>query len=92
MKFSPQKFTCLKKYFGEIIEGDLIETEKKVNKYFDDYNNFAFSSSNNNEQNKILKVNVIENKNNNEFDNSIFNRGKNQVNNNFINLMGKYGN
>ena len=91
MKFSPQKFTCLKKYFGEIIEGDLIETEKKVNKYFADYNNFAFSNSNNNEQNKILKVNVIDNKNNNEFDNSIFNRGRNQ-DNNFINLMGKYGN
>ena len=92
MLFSPQKFTILKKYFGETIENDLKNTEDKVIKYFADYNNLEYSNSNNNQQNKILKVNLVENKNNNEVDNSIFNRGRNQGNNNFINLMGKFGN
>ena len=57
MLFSPQKFTILKKYFGETIENDLKNTEDKVIKYFADYNNLEYSNSNNNQQNKILKVN-----------------------------------
>ena len=91
MIFSQQKLKSLK-YFAEKIEQDLETTEDKVDKYFTDYNNFEYSNSNNNEQKKILKVNVVEEKNNNEFDNNRFNNRRNYGNNKFINLMGKFGN
>ena len=91
MIFSQQKLKSLK-YFAEKIEEDLETTENNLDKYFTDYNDFEYSNSNNNEQKKILKVNVVEEKNNNEFDNNRFNNRRNYGNNNFINLMGKFGN
>ena len=91
MIFSQQKLKSLK-YFAEKIEEDLETTENNLDKYFTDYNDFEYSNSNNNEQKKILKVNVVEEKNNNEFDNNRFNNRRNDGNNNFINLMGKFGN
>ena len=87
MLFSPQKFNILKN-FGETIEKEIKITEDKVVKYYADYNNFDNSSNNN--QNRLLKVNVVGDNNfnieNNNYENKFYRRIDN---NNFINLFGK---
>ena len=82
MLFSQQKLNILKNY-GETIEKELRITEEKVLGYFSNFNNFVNS---NNNQNRITKIKENENYGNNNLNNR-FNEE-----NNFVNLMGKFGN
>ena len=85
MLFSQPKFNILKN-FAEVIEKEIKITEEKVLGYFSNSN--SFDNSNNNERNRVMKIN---DKNydymRNNFDNNKFGED-----NSFNNLMGKFGN